>query len=114
MALVTFVQAARHVRAPFGEYDEGADELRSMIEQASAICLNYIEREADEESPAWTSATDPATDSEFAILQAAILRMVAHLWRWRGDDEKTPSVSAHDLPNDVALMLRLLKDPTLG
>jgi hypothetical protein len=117
VALVTLIQAIRHVKAPFTESagpEEGVEELQDLMEQATAICLNYIEREAEDQSPAWTDATDPALDSEFAIVQAAILRMLMHLWRWRGDDDKPPSWSPHDLPADVTMLLRLLKDPTLA
>jgi hypothetical protein len=110
MALVPIEMAVRHLKGD--DYDQVDVEMK--LEQASAMCLNYIEREADEQSPAWTAQTNPFTDPEFAILQAAILRMFMHLWRWRGDDEKTPLRSAYDLPDDVASLLRLLKDPSLA
>jgi hypothetical protein len=116
-ALITLQQAIRHVKAPF-EADalpeSGVEELELLMEQATALCLAYTERAVDDQSPPWTSATSPATDAEFAMLQAGILRMLMHLWRWRGDDEKAPAWSPYDLPADVTMILRILKDPTLA
>jgi len=116
MALITLAMAIQQCRAPFTEQSPGPEvaELRRMMESATAICLSFIERTAEDESPAWTDATNPATDQEFSILQAAILKMTAHLWRWRGDDEKTPAWSRYNLPDDVEMLLNLLRDPTLG
>lgn len=114
-ALISFALARAQTKAPFDEQSDpdGAAELNRMRVQATAICMNYIEREPEDQSPAWTAATDPTTDTEFSIVQAAILRMLMHLWRWRGDDEKTPKWSPHDLPPDVTMLLRLVKAPTV-
>lgn len=111
MGLISVDLAARHLKTD--DFDSG--DVETKIEQATAICLNYIERRTDDSSPAWSADTNPSTDPDFAILQAAILRMFLHLWRWRGDDDKPPTADKpFDLPEDVASLLRLLKDQTLA
>lgn len=115
-ALITLRMAITHCRAPFDESGDpdAIDEMNRLRNSATAICLSFIERDADDQSPAWTDATNPETDHEFSILQAAILRMLLHLWRWRGDDEKAPKWSKYNLPDDVEMLLNLIKDPTIA
>jgi hypothetical protein len=110
-ALVSTQQAKDHLRLTD---DTDILDLKLKCEQATAMVLNYLERAADDSSPAWTAETDPSTDPELAIVKAAILTLLGDMYRFRGDDEEPSHTSAHDLPPRVARTLRLLKDPTLA
>lgn len=104
MALITLEQAATHLRITGSEY---ADDLELKIEQASALVIQYLKREDHE----WTVETDPADDLEFAIVQAAILEVLANLWGDRGDREKP---SDGPVTDRVKRALSMMRDPSLA
>ena len=52
-------------------------EIALLLSQASAIVFDYIGERAD---PDWTETTAPA------VVQAATLYTLGHLWEHRGDD----------------------------
>lgn len=109
MALVTYEQALAHlgrVGVPGPSNAPNHDEdLAMKIEQASALVLAHLKRND------WTAASDPDTDPEFAIVQAAILRVLGNLYRFRGDDE---SSSPNPLDASVVSMLSMHRDPALA
>jgi hypothetical protein len=83
-------------------------DVELKTRQAEAIVLTYLKRPLH----GWTDLSNPATDAEFAIVQAAILKVFLNLWRFRGDDTDTPQGAP--LTEDVRWMLSGLRDPTLA
>lgn len=102
MAYVTLETARDHTRSQ-GVPDDA--DLGLKIAQAEALVWHHLKREG---APPWTIASDPATDVEFAIILAATLRVIQHLYRFRGDDAPSPS----PLSPDVIAMLSMMRDPT--
>lgn len=84
--------------------EQNAD-LTLKMEQASALVLIHIKRAAE-----WDVDSDPSDDPEFAVVQAAVLRVLGNLYRFRGDDEKSVS----PISEDVVSMLSMLRDPSLA
>lgn len=110
-SLISLSVAKRHLKGvDFDDFD-----LELKCAHATAMALDYIERTAEDQSPAWTMSTNPSTDPEFAILQAGILIVLMDLCRFRGDDdEKAGHVSEFEFPPRAARILRRLKEPTLA
>lgn len=106
MALITYAAAVAHLRQS-GVLDVSpADaDLTLKIEQASALVLVHLKRPAE-----WDADSDPADDPEFAIVQAAVLKVLGNLYRFRGDDEKSVS----PVSEDVVSMLSMLRDPSIA
>lgn len=105
MALVSYGLAVQHLRQQ-GVLDvspEDAD-LAAKVEQASAIVLVYLKRAGE-----WDINTDPTEDAEFAIVQAAVLKVLGNLYRFRGEDEESPA----PISPDIERMLSILRDPAL-
>lgn len=110
MALITFDAAVNHLRQNGVILDESPEspqtaDLRLKMEQASAIVLIHLKRPAE-----WAVDTDPSDDPEFAIVQAAVLKVLGNLYRFRGDDEKASA----PISDDVLAMLSILRDPSLA
>jgi hypothetical protein len=81
--LVSYDTAADHLR--LGDLTSDPEVQASVtryLAQAEGLVLQHVTLPED---PPWTEATDPATDWDFAIVQAAILQTLASLWRDRGD-----------------------------
>jgi len=118
MALITFQQAADHLKRTFPDGVmpmPGVADLQLKMEIATALVLDYIQRAADDVSPPWTDATDPALDPDFALVQAGILIVLTDLDRFRGDDqEESGDVNEHDIPPRAARILKRLKDPSFA
>lgn len=106
MALITYEQAVAHLKQQ-GVLDVSpADaDLTLKVQQASAIVLVHLKRPAE-----WDVDSDPSDDPEFAIVQAAVLKVLGNLYRFRGDDEK----AAAPVSEDVVAMLSMLRDPSLA
>jgi hypothetical protein len=88
MALVTYTAAVNHLKQQ-GVLDvspEDAD-LALKVEQASAIVLNHLKRPGE-----WDIDSLATDDPEFAWVQAATLKVIGHLYRFRGDDMEEPSI----------------------
>lgn len=101
--LITFEDARRHLRISASDTDS-AEDLQFKMQQAESLVINHIKRP----DHGWTVAT--ANDHELAIVQAAILKVLGNLYRFRGDQEK-PMVA---LSPDVIAMLSMLRDPALA
>lgn len=88
MALVTYDDVVRHLKQD-GVLDVSpADaDVQLKIEQASAIVQLHLKRPAE-----WDINSIAADDPEFAWVQAIILKVVMHLYRFRGDGENEPSL----------------------
>jgi len=106
MALISYDQAVRHLRQTGVMDGSPADEdLTLKIQQASALVQIYLKRPAE-----WDVSSRPEDDPEFAVVQAAVLKVLGNLYRFRGDDEKPVS----PLSEDVVALLSMLRDPTLA
>lgn len=106
MALITYTQAVDHLKQ-IGVLDGSPtdDDLTLKIEQASAIVVVYLKRPGE-----WDLETVPADDPEFAVVQAAVLKVLGNLYRFRGDD---PQANA-PISTDIVAMLSMLRDPSLA
>jgi len=104
--LITLDQAKTQCRLPIDstEYD---DDLLLKIEHATAIVVDYLDRNEDD----WVAGSPQASpaDQEFPIVQAAILEVLTNLWRNRGDDAAPGPMTSR-----VEQMLRGLRVPALG
>lgn len=109
MALISTEMARRQLRiAPDDQTFD--DELEYLIPQATGIVTDYLaDFFTDLGSPGWDVDTDPDTVPQFAIVQAAVLAVLANLWRHRGD-ENAPG----PMTERVEQMLRGLHVPPLG
>jgi len=107
MPLITLDQAKTQLRLPIDsiEYD---DDLTVKIEHATAIVVDYLDRNEDD----WAAGSPQGSpaDQEFPIVQAAILEVLTNLWRHRGDE----GTQDGPLTARVTNMLRGLKVPALG
>jgi hypothetical protein len=103
MALMALEDAIRTLKLQDADPDE--QDLALKLMQAEALVMNHIKRP----DHGWTIDTDPETDHEFGIVQAAILKVVVNLDKFRGDDEKP-----HDPLEGVTAMLGPLRDPALA
>lgn len=88
MALVTYDMAVRHLKQQ-GVLDGSPTDtdLEAKIEQASAIVISHLKRPAE-----WDVESTPSDDPEFAWVQMMTLKVLGHLYRFRGDDENEPSL----------------------
>ena len=106
MALVTYDDAVRHLKQDGVLDGSPADaDLTLKIEQASALVLIHLKRPAE-----WTVDSIAADDPEFAIVQAAVFRVLGNLYRFRGDDDGAPA----PIDDAVVSMLSMLRDPSLA
>lgn len=105
-ALVSYEQAVHHLKQQ-GVLDVSPDDadLTLKIKQASAIVVGFLKRPGE-----WDGSEDPDDDLEFAVVQAAVLKVLGNLYRFRGDDESMPS----PISPDVELMLAPYRVPTLA
>lgn len=105
MALIDLDLAAKHVNVD-ATIPENAQTLMPKLEHATALVITYIKRP----DHGWTIATDPSEDPDFAIVQAAILKVLANLYAFRGDEQ--PRINPLD--EGVKFMLDLFRKPTLA
>ena len=101
MALVTYTDAIRHLRLEGSDPDQ--QDINSKMEQATALVINYLKRP----DHGWTVETDPSEDYEFAMVQAAIFKVIRNLDAYRGEDARDPM-------EGVIQMLSMLRDPALA
>lgn len=106
MALVTYAQAVQHLKQT-GVLNGSPtdDDLTLKLEQASAIVVIYLKRPGE-----WDLDTTPSDDPEFAVVQAAVLKVLGNLYRYRGDEEDSPA----PVSPDIVAMLSMLRDPALS
>ena len=80
-----------------------ADVLAKM-ETASAIVLTHLKRPAE-----WDVNSDASNDTEFAVVQGAVLTVLTRLYYKRGDEEKPL-----DPLEGLYPILSLLRDPAMA
>lgn len=96
----TLAQAQAHLRlSSEGSPDAFEDDVDLKLTQAEAMVLTYLKGSA------------PTSSDEESMVQAATLKVLGNLWRFRGDEEKP---SGAGLTPDVMLMLGPLRDPSLA
>lgn len=108
MALITYGQAQRHLRLVD---DSEKQDIELKMEMATAIVTKHVKETLNFSSSYWSEDTDPAEDRDFAIVQCAILKVLANLYGDRGDNEKP---SGGPLSKDVTDMLSELRDPSMA
>jgi hypothetical protein len=114
--LVTYDTAVEHLKLTFRKTEpEIISSVTRLLAQAEGIVLTHIKTYPEE----WTDATDPAEDHDFAIVQAAILNVLANLNQDRGDESRGgsqgPMPTLHGpLSPRVAELLSPLRDPSLA
>lgn len=88
MALIAYDVAVRHLLQQ-GVLDGSPEEsdLALKMEQATAIVLIHLKRHGE-----WDANSNPSDDPEFAIVQALVLKVLAWLYRYRGDDDNAPGL----------------------
>jgi hypothetical protein len=100
MTLTTLANAklALHETDPARE-----PEITLYLEHASALIFEYIGARAD---AGWDETTAPD------VVQAATLKLLAHLWEHRGDD----AADEHDAKiwEGISLLLMRSRDPALA
>jgi hypothetical protein len=89
------------------EAQNAEGDLTLKIEAATAHVITYLKRP----DHGWTVETDPAADPEFAIVQAAILEVLANLFYDRGDRDKP---SDGPITPRIKNALGMLRDPSLA
>lgn len=104
MALITYGDALRHLRLTD---DSEAPDLELKIAQATALVLKFAKREEHY----WDEDTDPDQDGDFAIIQAAIFKVLTNLYGDRGDNERP---TGGPLSDDVKMMLHELRPPSMA
>lgn len=106
MALISYEQAVAHLRQT-GVLDvspEDAD-LALKVKQASALVIGFLKRPGE-----WDGTENPDDDPEFAVIQAAVMKVLGNLYRFRGDDVEAPT----PISPDVERMLAPYRVPTLA
>jgi hypothetical protein len=96
---------AKFAVAAYDPADEA--QLTKYCQRASAIIWDYLKKpSADPPIPEWTPETAEA------VVVAATLLMLGHLWEHRGDDtESEPDPKIWDA---IALLLVRKRDPALA
>jgi hypothetical protein len=114
MAIVSLETAMAHLHLNLdgdGSPNPYESDVQLKLHQATAIVLMHIKRH---EYADWSEDTDPATDPEYALASAAILKVLGNLWKFRGDDAQTPGAVEGPLTPDIVLLLSGMRDPTIA
>jgi hypothetical protein len=115
--IVTLEQVKIHLGL---EGSTGHDKkLEMKLEEATVLCLDWVRQRvgSTEARDEWYAIVDAWTDETAPLqIRAAILRMVGHLVRFRGDDDKATALTFEngDLPADVTMFLKRLRDPAFA
>lgn len=110
--LVTYEVAATHLRLPIDGGDEYVADVTRKRDIATAIVLRYCKIDDDELAElGWSEDTDPLEDARFAVVQGAILEVLANLYSDRGDREKP---STGPLTPRLQNMLSMWRSPTIA
>lgn len=89
MALITYDDAVRHLNQ-IGVLDGSPDDtdIAMKMEQATSIVLVHLDRHGE-----WDASMRPGDgDHEFDVAHSLVLKVLAWLYRYRGDDETTPGL----------------------
>lgn len=106
MALITTEQAIDHLR--IGTGSEYENDLELKMEIATAHVLTYLKRTTDADGEEWTI---DSVDSEFPIVQGAILEVLSNIFYDRGDRDKP---SDGPITPRIKNALGMLRDPAMS
>lgn len=92
------------------------DVLQRKLDEAHALCLDYVGQRIGETSEDWAETVAGWTeDTAPAQVTAAILEMAVVLDRFRGDDVETPKwMEEGTLPPGVRMKLGRHRDPVIA
>jgi hypothetical protein len=116
MALITYTMAAQELEL----YDLASDpvveaKVRRKMAQAHALVMTHIKAHLWETPPTWDDTTDPATDFQFALAQAAELVVLVNLYADRGDNEEKDDIPRSGLLTPRAVeLLSQIRDPSFA
>ena len=106
-ALITIEHARRQLR--LGDDYSFDFELEPLMEQATAIVIDYIKRPDHGWEATWDPSGGSPDDPDFVIVTAAIAEVMTNLFRHRGDTDVSGPLTAR-----VKFMLERLRDPALA
>jgi hypothetical protein len=97
MALVSLSNAKAHLNVQMDSHDDDMD-VQQKADQATALVLERCNGTAywREITPDWTIETVPAP------VQAAVLTMLGHLWRNRGDSKDDTSQAYREVDRQLS------------
>lgn len=101
VALVELASAKRRLRI---FHDDDDVDLTDMLIQASDIVIDYIKRPEH----GWTASNAPA------LIQAAVLLLVAGMYQHRGDAEPDFTPANGYLDRSVTAILHRYRDPAVA
>lgn len=106
---ITYEQAVHHLKQE-GVLDVSPEDpdLALKLKQASAIVVLAMKRPAE-----WDIESLVEDDPEFGVVQATTLRVLAFLYRYRGDEEtRNVEISVEDILRNSGIYL--VRTPTLA
>lgn len=106
--LLSLQDVKHQLRMTDQELAERADELQAILDQATAIVLGLINTTEyrRDESAVWTADTVPT------LVRVLILKQVAYMHQYRGDEEKT--LEDDGLAPGLKNLSWLTRDPVIG
>lgn len=115
MPILTLEQVKDHLKITHADEDR---DLELKLRHATALVINYLKR-TDLGSPLDTDVSlivpSELTTIELAIVQGAILKVVANFDRFRGDEAEGENPSTQEfLTPDIRGILSMLRDPALA
>ena len=112
-ALITPELAKWQLRITYTEEDGLLDRY---IAQASQLVIDYVKATyADNGDGTWTATRPPAWTLETVppSIEATVLMVTAHLWRFRGDEAYNAATDG-PLQQRIRDTLAMYRDPTLA
>jgi len=115
-SIVTLAQAKKAARIDPSNFEEDSD-LYLRLEIAHEAVLDYVNNRVEDTDDEWleTILTWNSSNAPRQV-KAAILAMFVYLTRFRGDDnaKELPELPDGDLPPNVRMYLKRLRDPTVA
>jgi Leu/Phe-tRNA-protein transferase len=108
--LVSLEAVKRQLRLTDSEITQRGEEYQALMDQATAMVLNHCNTTAQWRT---TTATWVDEDTTPTVVKAAILKQVAFLNQFRGDESESP-VDDYGLGPGVAQLLRAYRDPVVA
>lgn len=115
--LATLQHAKTHLRLT-GTTEHDLD-IRLKIEEATAMVVSWLKNyigDTDERAARYAVIDAWTVDSAPIEVRSAVLRLIGHLFYLRGGDDPkiSPKLMNGDLPEDVTMFLKRLRDPAIA